>query len=111
MWLPQKAIPAMTSEENPSVIAAAVSPAGQVGDLGGDLVDQPARIARHANRFVAAGGAGGYREITAREVPSPGEQLQQRLVGAPSLGRCCNRRLENTPALRGGDGKQTIGFG
>src|ERR1700730_6747380 len=38
-WLPQKAMPAKTSDNKPSIMAIAVLRSGQAGDLRGDLVD------------------------------------------------------------------------
>jgi len=74
-WLPQNAIAAMASERRPWLIPPALSPAGQPGDLGSDLLDQALRVAGDAHNLVAAGRAGNNREIAAGKVPASGEQL------------------------------------
>ena len=87
------------------------SPAG-VGDLGGE----PSRSARRGSPatrtgLVAACGAGNDREIAARQVPCPREQLQQRLVGAPvPAGAVTETFSARPPSAARRDAEQTIGL-
>src|SRR5271163_2408050 len=63
------------------------SETGQRRNQGAEPVREILRIAGDAYGLAPASGAGDDRQVAARQPQNPGQQLQQRFVGAPVLGR------------------------
>jgi len=61
------------------------------------MFEQPAGIARNMHNFSPAYGAGNNCQIAARQLPSPGQKLQQRRVGAAVFGWFLDTHFDHAP--------------
>ena len=70
---------------------------GERGYQAREMFEQLAGVARNVHNFLPACGAGNNCQIAARQLPSPGQKLQQRLVGAAVLGRFLDTHFDHSP--------------